>query len=379
MFNVLMTQEQKDLKQLCDDFCRKEIIPYAAEWDVKGEFPMETYRKAFEIGLTSIAIPEEFGGLGMGRMEESIVYEALGYGDSGFAVSAGATGLGMTPVYLSKNEEMKALASEIVINGGFAAFCLTEPAAGSDAGSLITKVREEEDAYVINGSKCFITNGGLADVYTVFASFDQSLGTKGIAAFLVERTRPGVSVGAEENKMGIRASNTTTVNFDEVRIPKDHMLAPAGKGFRLAMETLDRTRPSGMANAVGIMQRALDLSVEYAKTRTTFGKPIIRNQGISFMLADMEMLTQASRSMVYTACLQLDKGVADPGFGACVKAFVGDAVMKVTTDAVQIFGGYGYSREYPVEKLMRDAKIWQIFEGTAQIQRLTIAAQLERR
>ena len=379
MFEILMNETQKALRDSAKEFTAKEIIPNCAKWDQEGKFPLDAYKKAFEIGLTTVGIPEEYGGMGMGLSEEVIIEEQLGYGDAGFAVSAECNHLGTLGILMSGNEAMKQVAADVLRRGGFASFALTEADAGSDAAAIRTTAVKDGDEYVINGSKCFITNGGLADIYTVFATMDKTKGHKGIAAFLVERDRPGVSVGKEEDKMGIRASNTTEVVFDNVRIPADHLLVEEGKGFVHALNALNRTRAMGMAVAVGLMQRALDLSVEYAKTRVMFGKPIIKNQAIQFMLADMEIQIQAARTMVWNACNMIDKGQADPGYGSCVKAFVGDAVMKVTTDAVQIFGGYGYSREYPVEKLMRDAKIWNIFEGTAQIQRITIASGLMRK
>ena len=374
--DLLLTDEQKELQSMVRDFVRAEITPHAAEWDRKSEFPMDVFKKAVDMGLTTLTFPESLGGAGMGAREAVIVAEELGYGDAGFAVSTGSCTLGVEPLLIGGTDKQKAMAAEFLNNGGLAAFGLTEPEAGSNAAALRTTVVKDGDEYVLNGSKCFITNGGIADLYTIFATIDKEKGSKGICCFLVERDRKGLSVGKEEDKMGIRASNTASVMLDEVRIPADHLVGAEGMGYKLALGTLARTRPSGNAAAVGIMQRALDLSVQYAMERKTFGKPILMNQGIQFMLADMEILTQASRSMVWQAASMLDAGVVDSGFGACVKAFSGDAAMKVTTDAVQIFGGYGYSREYPVEKLMRDAKIYQIFEGTNQIQRMIIAGGL---
>lgn len=259
-----------------------------------------------------------------------------------------------------------------------AAFCLTEPNAGSDAGAVATTARREGGEYVLNGTKCFITNGGIADVYTVFASLDRSKGLKGLSAFLVERGRSGVSVGKEEDKMGIRSTNTTDVIFQDVRIPADRLLGKEGEGFKIAMQTLDIARPIVGAVGVGLSQAAVDLSVKYAKERVQFGKPIAANQAIQFMLADMAIQTEAARNLVYRAAYLKDAGHPSTMTAAMAKTFSSDTAVRVATDAVQIFGGYGYSREYPVEKLMRDAKILQIFEGTNQVQRMVIAGQLLR-
>lgn len=358
------------------DFVEKEIIPISAEYDRKGEFPQEAFRKAAEMGLTTITIPEEFGGMGLGHFEETLVAEELGYGDAGFAVAVGACTLGTMPIMLAGNDEQRQRAADVLLGGGLAAFCLTEAEAGSDAAALRTTARKEGDEYVLNGAKCFITNGGVADLYVVFATLDRSLGAKGICAFMVEGDRAGVTMGKEEDKFGIRLSNTCEVVFEEVRVPATNLIGKEGHGFLIAMNTLNHTRGEGSSAAVGICQRAIDLSVQYSKERITFKKPIAANQAIQFMLADMEIQTQAARCLVWSAAKMQDVGVADASFGAVAKTFGGDVAMQVSTDAVQIFGGYGYSREYPVEKLMRDAKIFQIFEGTNQIQRMVIAGEL---
>ncbi|KAF5077730.1 Acyl-CoA dehydrogenase [anaerobic digester metagenome] len=374
--SFILTDTQKDLRCMVRDFVKTEVIPNASEWDRKGEFPEETFKKAAEMGLTTMSLPEELGGAGLGAKESVIISEELGYGDAGFAVSIGSCNLGVKPVFLGGNDQQKAIAAEVLCSGGKTAFCLTEPDAGSNAAAVRTTAVKDGNEYIINGSKCFITNGAIADMYTIFATIDKEKGAKGICCFLVERDRKGISVGKEEDKMGIRSSNTSSVMFDDVRIPVDNLVGEEGIGYKLAMKTLAHTRPSGNSAAVGVMQRAIDLSVKYALERKTFGEPIIKNQGIQFMLADMEIMAQASRAMVWQAATMLDEGIVDASYGACTKAFSGDAAMKVTTDAVQIFGGYGYSREYPVEKLMRDAKIYQIFEGTNQIQRMVIAGNL---
>lgn len=371
-----LTEEQKELQSMVREFVKKEVIPNAAEWDRKGAFPMETFKKAAEMGLTTLGLPEALGGAGMSVLDQVLVAEELGYGDAGFAVSTGACSLGTIPILIGGDDKQKATAAGVLLNGGIAAYALTEPEAGSNAAALRTTAVKDGGDYILNGTKCFITNAGIADLYTVFATVDREKGAKGICCFMVEGGRKGVSGGKEEDKMGIRASHTAELILEDVRVPADHLIGAEGIGYKLALGTLARTRPSGNAVAVGIMQRAMDLSVKYAMERKTFGKPIMMQQGIQFMLADMEMLTQASRAMVWQAAQMQDQGVSDATFGSCTKAFSGDAAMKVTTDAVQIYGGYGYSKEYPVEKLMRDAKIYQIFEGTNQIQRMIIAGGL---
>lgn len=372
----LFTDEQKDLQLMVRDFVNKEVIPHAAEWDREGEFPQDTFRKACEMGLHLMGIPEEFGGMGLDQTTSCILREELGRGDAGFAVSLGANMLGYTPLSIAGTKEQIKHFADIVVPGAVSAFCLTEAQGGSDAGNSKTTAVKVGDEYVINGSKTFITNGGIAGIYTVFAMTDKDKGVKGMSAFMVERDRPGVSVGAEENKMGIRASNTTEVVFEDVRVPADHLIGKEGDGFKIAMKTLDRTRPSGSATAVGICQRAIEECVKYAKERVVFGRPIAKHQAVAFMIADMEIQTQAARQMVMYAARLMDNGIFDSVVAAAAKTFTGDTAMKVTTDAVQVLGGFGYSREYPVEKLMRDAKIYQIFEGTNQIQRVVISGNL---
>jgi len=374
--DVLLTQDQKALKEMVRNFAVKEIIPVSAEYDRKGEFPRELYQKAVDMGLTLLTFPEELGGAGLTQLDEALMCEEIGYGDGGMAAVLGACSLASIPVLEGGNAAQKQQIADVLLGGGLLACCITEPESGSDAASMRTTARREGGEYVLNGSKCFITNGGVADLYVVFATLDRSLGARGITAFIVERSRPGVSVGKEEDKLGIRLSNTCDVIFEDVRIPVSNLIGKEGYGFPLVMDTLNRTRAVGSASAVGICQRALDLSVAYAKERKTFGKPIAANQAIQFMLADMEILTQAARHLAWTGARALDMGIADASFGAAAKTFCSDAAMKITTDAVQIYGGYGYSREYPVEKLMRDAKIFQIFEGTNQIQRMVIAGSL---
>ncbi len=376
MSDILLTDEQRDLQAMFRDFARKEIVPISAEYDEKGEFPHEVFKKAVQMGLTSLGIPAQYGGGGEGALTGSLLSEELGYADAGFAVAVGACNLAIIPVMMGGSEAQIQQVADIMLQGGMAAFCLTEAAAGSDAAALRTTATKDGDEYIINGTKAFITNGGVADIYTVFATVDRSLGHKGVTAFLVPRDLPGVSAGKEENKMGIRLSNTTEVVFEDVRIPAKNVIGEVGKGMRIALGTLNRTRAQGAAAAVGLSQRALDESIAYAKVRTTFGCPIIKNQAIQFMLADMDIQIEAGRQLVRHCCRMVDKGVVDARQGSIAKTFVGDTAVKVALDAIQVLGGYGYSREYPVEKLLRDAKIYQIFEGTNQIQRMTIAGHL---
>ncbi len=376
MSDILLTEEQRDLQAMFRDFARKEVMPISAEYDEKGEFPKEVFQKAVEMGLTTLGVPEKYGGGGEGALTGTLLGEELGYADAGFAVSVGACNLATIPVMMGGNDEQVQLIADLLRQGGMTAFCLTEAAAGSDAAALRTTATKDGGDYIINGAKAFITNGAVADMYTVFATVDRSLGSKGIAAFLVPRSTPGISVGQEENKMGIRLSNTTEVVFEDVRVPAKNMVGAVGKGMKIALGTLSRTRAQGSAAAVGICRRAIEESLQYAKQRVTFGQPIIKNQAIQFMLADMEIQTEAARQLIRHAARMVDQGVIDAKQGSIAKTFAGDTAVRVTTDAIQILGGYGYSREYPVEKLLRYAKIYQIFEGTNQIQRMVIAGHM---
>lgn len=378
MFDMSFTDEQKDLQKLVREFTQKKIASAAQEFDRNGEFPWSLFHEIVNMGLHCMTAPQEFDGLGFDSVTCALLIEEMAKGDVGFATTIAAHGLATFPVVLAGTSEQKKMFFDIINKGKLAAFCLTEPNAGSDAGAVATTARREGDEYVLNGRKCFITNGGVADVYTVFASVDKSKGLKGLSAFLVERSCPGVSVGREEDKMGIRSSNTTDVAFQDVRIPASYLLGKEGEGFKIAMQTLDISRPLVGALGVGLGQAALEASIKYAKERTQFGKPIAANQAIQFMLADMAILVEAARSLVYRACYLRDAGQPFSKESSMAKTFAGDIAVKVALDAVQIFGGYGYSREYPVEKLVRDAKILQIFEGTNQVQRMVIAGQLLR-
>ena len=374
----LLNEDQQAIQSMVREFARKELAPVVKECDEKSVFPMEVYKKICDMGINSMFIPEECGGMGLDTLTCCLIREELGKVDAGFTIGLGTNGLAYTPVSLAGTEEQKKLCASFIVNGGFGSYCLTEPDGGSDAAHARTTAVKASGGWVLNGRKCFITNGPLADFYIVFAATDKALGAKGMTAFIVERGRDGVSVGKHEDKLGIRASETSDVVFEEVFVPDDHLLGREGEGFKLAMSTLNRTRPGGSATAVGIMQHCIDLCIEYAKQRVVFGRPIAKQQAIQFMIADMEIKTQAARQMTRYAARLADAGVADPVVGACTKCFCGDSAFEIAANAVQVFGGYGYSREYPVEKLMRDAKIYQIFEGTNQIQRVTISANLLR-
>lgn len=372
----ILSEENREIQEMAREFAEAKIRPVSKEYDLKGETPLSVYKEAAGLGYTSLCIPEEFGGAGLGTFANILVAEEFARADAGFSVAVQASTLAMKPILLAGTKEQKQYAADALINGGMGSFCLTEPDAGSDAGAIRTKVVKKDGEYIITGRKCFITNAPHADFYVVFAKTEPDAGTKGISAFLVERGREGLSIGKHEDKMGIRLSTTADVILEEVHVPEDHLLGAEGKGFKLAMQTLDRTRLECAAMAAGLSQRAIDLSVDYAKTRVTFGKPIAKLQAIQFMLADMEIRNQAARSLVYQCAAMIDSGAVDGKMNALAKTFSSEAAMQNTLDAVQIFSGYGYSREYEVEKLMRDAKIFMIFEGTNQIQRTVIAGHL---
>ncbi len=376
---MIMNEEQKEFVKMIHDFCEKEIKPNVAQWDRDGYFPLEeVYNKLFEMGIHLLDIPEENGGLGFDKTTSALIFEELGKYDAGIAVSIGACGLGFKPLLVAGTPEQQQLFCELIADGGFAAFALTEPSAGSDASGVRTTAKQEGDEWVINGSKCFITCAEYAQVFTVIAQTDKSKGVKGLTAFLVEADRPGISIGNHEDKMGIRTSNTCDVFFDNLRVPSDHIIGKVGDGFKIAMMTLDMARPVVGAVATGISQTCVDIAKDYMKQRVQFGKPLAALQALQFKLADMEIATQTSRAMVYHVMELEDAGIKCSKEAAIAKCYAGDCAMKNAIECVQILGGYGYSREYPAEKLMRDAKIYQIFEGTNEIQRVVIANNLLR-
>jgi len=374
-----LTPEQRAIRDLAREFVRREIIPIAAEYDEREEFPLDVVAKAHEVGLMYLQVPREYGGQGLDHVTGVLVSEEMAYGCLGINGGVGGTGLGLTPLLLAGTEAQKQeLLPPLCERGGLAAFCLTEAQAGSDVAAIQTAARRVGDEYVLNGTKRFTTNGGIADLYTVFASVDRSLGHKGLVALMVPGDTPGVRGGKKEKKMGDRAAHVAETVFEEARVPVSYRLGNEGDGFRIAMQTLDYTRPGVGASAVGVGRRAFEEARAYATQRKQFGRAIAEFQAIQFVLADMAMSLDAARLLVWRAARRLDQGRPSPLESAMAKCFASDVAMRVTTDAVQILGGYGYIREYPVEKLMRDAKITQIYEGTNQVLRLVMARQLLR-
>jgi len=375
MVDFTLTDEQKSLRELAHDFAEKEIRSVAWEFDRDGTWPQAIIDKAHAVGLMNTHVPEAYGGPGLGFLDGCIIEEELSWGCSGIQTSLGANGLAAAPVGLGASEEVKAeYFGELVESPRLAAFCLTEPDAGSDVSGMRTKAVRKGDTYVLNGSKCFITNGSHADWFTVYAKTDPDAGHRGITAFLV-RKDDTVIVDKKEDKMGQRASNTATITFNDTEVDAKYLLGEENKGFKLAMMTLDRTRPGVAAMAVGIARAAFEFATEYSKERVQFGVPIAMHQAIQFMIADMATKVHLSRLATWNSAVLLDQGKRNTLESSHAKRFAADSAMEVTTDAVQVYGGYGFIREYPVEKLMRDAKIMQLYEGTSQIQRLVIARE----
>ena len=374
------TEEQLEFKELVREFVEKEMTPFVQEWDAQNHADLGLFKKAHELGLLNLVVPEEYGGLGLDSVTIAMIYEELGKGDAGLATSIACNSLATAPVLLAGNEEQKKMYCDLLNEGKLAAFALTEPNAGSDAGAVATRaVRDKENGtYTLNGTKIFITNGGIADTYLIFANTRKTGGIRGLTAFIVPRETPGFSVGKKENKMGIRNSNTCELILQDVVIPESYRVGREGEGFRIAMHTLDAARPFVGAVAVGLAQAALDACAKYAKERKQFGQSIASFEMVQGMIADMAMKVDAARLLVYRACSLRDEQMKNPKLdyskeAAMAKCFAADTAMQVTTDAVQVMGGYGYTKDYPVEKMMRDAKIMQIYEGTNQIQRLVIA------
>ncbi|MBZ4664818.1 acyl-CoA dehydrogenase [Mahella sp.] len=376
--DYFLTEEQQMIKELAARIADEKVAPVARELDEKEEFPYEIMKILAESDLFGVYIPEEYGGLGGGITEQCLVIEELSRACAGVAVSYAASGLGCTPILLFGTEEQKQkYVPDIAAGKKLAAFALTEANAGSDVSGIQTMAVKDGDYYILNGTKQWITNGGEADVYVVLAVTNRSKGSRGFSAFIVEKDTPGLSFGKKEKKLGIRASATREVIFTDCRIPKENILGKEGMGFIVAMKNFDRTRPGIGAQAVGIAQGALDYAASYAHQRYQFGQPISSFQAIQHMLADMATQTEAARALVYATARMIDAGAKDfSKESSMAKVFASDVAMKVTTDAVQILGGYGYMRDYPVEKMMRDAKITQIYEGTNQIQRNIIALEL---
>ncbi len=372
-----LSDEQALLQQTARRFAREQILPVAAECDQSGEFPRDVIEEAWKLGLSTTIIPPEYGGVGLSSVDSCLVVEELAWGCAGITTSIMCNDLGLTPILLAGSEDQKKTwLTPCVEEFKLVSFCLSEPGAGSDVAGLQLQAEQDGGEYVLNGTKCWITNGGHADLYTVFATLDRTSRHKGISGFIVPSDTPGLSRGKKEDKMGQRASDTRVIHFDNVRVLAAQRLGAEGEGFKIAMRTLDSTRPPIAALATGIARRALDESIAYARERRAFGFPIGTFQAVQFMLADMAKGIEAARLLTLQSAWMVDRGQRASKFSAFAKCFATDTAMQVTTDAVQIFGGNGYTREYPVEKLMRDAKLMQIYEGTNQIQRLVIARQL---
>jgi acyl-CoA dehydrogenase len=365
------------LQETARRFANEEIIPIAAEYDQSGEFPRHVIAKAWELGLSSTCIPPEYGGLGLSIEGSCVLTEEVARGCAGIATSVMCNDLGLTPIVVGGNDaQKKEWLTPCAEEFKLISFCLSEPGAGSDVAGLQLHAEKDGSDYVLNGTKAWITNGGEADLYTVFATLDRSSRHKGICAFVVPRDAAGLEPGKKEDKLGQRASDTRVVHFDGVRVPAAQRLGEEGQGFAIAMQTLDRTRPMIGSLAVGIARRALEESLDYARERKAFGSSIADFQAIQFMLADMAKDIEASRLLTMQCAWMIDQGMRASKQSSMAKCFATDAAMKATVDAIQIFGGNGYTKEYPVEKLMRDAKLMQIYEGTNQIQRMVIAREL---
>lgn len=368
--------EQIEFRDMVAEFVEKEIKPYALEMDKEGKMKPDLVKKMGDMGLLNLIVHEEYGGTGLDSLTIALMYEELGKGCAGVATAVAANSLATYPIILKGTEEQKKYHFNILNEGNFAAFALTEPDAGSDAGSVSTSAVKEDGHYILNGTKTFITNGGVAEVYIVFANTRKTAGIRGLTAFVVPKDTPGFSFGKKEDKMGIRASETCELILDNVKLPESSRVGREGEGFRIAMNTLDAARPFVGAVSVGIAQAALEMAIKYSRERKQFAQPIASFQLVQAMIADMSMKVEAARMLVMKACWMREQGMEFSKEAAMAKCYASDTAMQVTTDALQVLGGYGYSKEYPAEKYMRDAKIMQIYEGTNQIQRLVIANKM---
>jgi len=377
MIDFSLTDEQKALQEMAREFALKEMRPNAAKYDKGVEFSEDVMQKAFDVGFLTCTIPTEYGGGGLSDIDTVIISEELAAGCAGMYTTMMVNALAYTPIILyGSDEQKKKFLTPQTKKMSFASFCLTEREAGSDAGALKTKAIKDGDEYVLNGSKCFISNGGIASQYVVFALTEPDKGARGMSAFIVPRESSGLTIGKEEDKMGHRASNTVELHFDDVKVPAENLLGKEGKGFIMALKTLDRTRAPVGAAGVGVARTALEYAIDYAKTRKQFGKPIALFQNNAFKMAQMAIEINAARHLIWHAAWLLDEGKPCGKESAMAKAYGSDVAMRVTTEAIQILGGYGYMKDYPMEKLFRDAKLLQIYEGTNEIQRLVISREI---
>jgi acyl-CoA dehydrogenase len=373
-----MTEEQQMLQKMARDFTAKEIIPKAAEYDEHATFPKDIFDKARNLGLANMNVPEAYGGLGASLIDEVIVAEELGYGCTGISTSMSTNGLGNLPIIIAGSEEQKAywLGERLIENGEFVSYCVTEPAAGSNVVGIQTRADKKNGSYILNGSKTFITNASYANFYTVLAKTEPEKGHKGMSWFVVDRNTPGLRISKKFDKLGQRASDTAEVVLENVEVPAENMLGPEGTGFLTAMKVFDFSRPGVAAAAVGLLRRALEESIKYSKERETFGQPIYQHQAVGHKIANMSLDYEAARLLTWQSAWIVEQGGSNARLSATAKAFASDAAMRATVEAVQVFGGYGYMKEYPVEKLMRDCKIFQIYEGTSEILRNIVVREL---
>lgn len=372
-----LSDQQQEYQNLAMKFAKAEMIPVAQKYDEEGKFPIEIMKKAFEAGLLNTCIPENYGGAGLSNLDAVLICESLAYGCMGMNSSFMANDLALLPIVIgASDEQKKKFLTPFTENFRIASFCLTEPGNGSDAAGIKTTFVDKGDHWEVSGNKMWITNAGYADLYVVYGTINPELKHKGLSCLVIEKGTAGIEVGKKEDKMGHRASDTRGITFNKVKVPKENMLGKPGDGWLIAMKTLDHSRPLVASSAVGGAQHALDEALRYSQERQQFGKPIGQFQMIQNILANMAMKVESSRLLVHKAAWMADNKIKNTKIASYAKAFAADACMEITTDAVQIFGGYGYSKEYPVEKLMRDAKLLQIYEGTSQIQRMVIAREL---
>lgn len=375
--NFGLTDEQKMLQRMARDFTAKEIIPRAAEYDEHATFPQDVFDIAREAGLANMNVPEEYGGMGASLFEECLVAEELGYGCTGISTSISTNGLGNLPILIAGSHEQKAywLGERLIENGELVSYAVTEPAAGSNVVGMEAKAEKRGDVYILNGTKTFITNASYAHFFTVFAKTNPEAGHRGISAFVVDRHTPGVSISKKFDKLGQRASDTAQITFENVEVPAANLLGPEGSGFLTAMKVFDYSRPGVAAAVVGLLRRCIDECVKYARERETFGQKIYNHQAVGHKIAQMVMDYEAARLMTWQSAWIVEVGRPDSRLSAAAKAFAADRAMAAAVEAVQVFGGYGYMKEYPVEKLMRDVKIFQIYEGTSEILRNIIVRE----